>query len=590
MTKTVELITVVYAGDLANLYYHALSLKKYWTHFNPKSCKWTIVVEDCLIENRQQPPADPNYSHMWCVKHIAPMMTGWNVQVVNCPPTAASDGWFRQQVGKLWAAANSTMEWSVVLDCKNFLVRRIHIEDFFKDGKLLGHVFGGDRQPSIDHVTACKLFDKDVNSTTESFNITPFIWNNQVVRDMLKVLDSKDYNIFKEPMMVSEAVLYWCYSQDKIEWIPSYENDSIGQYGGCEDHYCLPIDVLDKEIASIVTNKIKIFTMHRFHTTPSAFASMNNLLKARYIINDADIKFYKKTFLENLHTLRPTVLEFLENKWKPKEIIRNGNTIKFDRIVAYGCSFTEGAELADHMFLDPLKPIAEFDKIKRDNPNFYKKYHDWVEIQNDLQYLQKNLSWAKHLSNNFRVDFLNRGFGGNSMMNIVYNIETDLKSGELTDTDFIVVGITVPDRWMFFKDNGDPERVLFTRTNFWPTKEFQEDFVVHIANDYFRLYFWFNSIKYLDMLSERLGGRLIQQYVHHPWHDYKKWTSVELKPSFVQTLEEIDTFKSIIDPNYAMGKFINWHTDTHGSYHPKVEFHRQFADYITNKLTGKNNE
>ena len=50
--NSVELITVVYAGDLANLYYHALSLKRYWMDHHLDHCKWTIVVEDCVTQGR----------------------------------------------------------------------------------------------------------------------------------------------------------------------------------------------------------------------------------------------------------------------------------------------------------------------------------------------------------------------------------------------------------------------------------------------------------------------------------------------------------------------------------------------------------
>jgi len=219
--NSAELITVVYAGDLANLYYHALSLKRYWVDHTPEKYKWTIVVEDCVTQGRQQPPIDPDYSKKWCEQNILPLMRGWNVEVVNAPPTRASDGWHRQQIAKLWAAARSDKEWSILFDCKNFLVRPTRFEDYFQDGKVLAHIFN-DRPspagPSKDQIAACELLGKDVYTLTETFNITPFVWKNQIVRELITVLKFKNYDIYEVPMIISEAVLYWCYAQNRVPW------------------------------------------------------------------------------------------------------------------------------------------------------------------------------------------------------------------------------------------------------------------------------------------------------------------------------------------------------------------------------------
>jgi len=179
---------------------------------------------------------------------------------------------------------------------------------------------------------------------------------------------------------------------------------------------------MQKEIIRLVNSNIKMLTMHRFHTTPAAFSMVSSFLKGRWIINDQDIAFYKKTFLENLHTLRPGVVEFLEPKWKPKEITVTGRPIKFDRVVAYGCSFTEGSELADYL-IDPGLPIEEFDRRKRaEKFGFYEKYSHYKDIAPDIKSVQQNLSWAKQLANTLGVAFENRAHGGNSQSNIVYEI------------------------------------------------------------------------------------------------------------------------------------------------------------------------
>jgi hypothetical protein len=590
--ETIELITVVYAGDLANLYFHALSLKKYWVDHNPEKYKWTIVVEDCVTQGRQQPPADPTSTHRWCVENIVPLMWGWNVEVVDAPTIAATDGWHRQQVAKLWAAARSDKTWSLLFDCKNFLIRPTRFEDYFSNGKVLVHLFNdrpSPNPPSDDQKMACSILGLNVNSLTEAFNITPFIWKNQLVRELIDTLKINGYDIYQVRMIISEAVLYWCYAQDKVKWTRDYTPISVGQYGGCADEFCLDIDELQKEIFKLVNSKIKMLTMHRFHTTPAAFSMISSFLKGRWIVDDHNIAFYKKTFLENLHTLRPQVVEFLEPKWKPKELKRNGKTIKFDRIVAYGCSFTEGSELADFL-IDPALPIAELDRRKREEKfNFYESYKHYKDIAPDITSIQKNLSWAKQLANKFGVGFENRAHGGNSMENVVFEIEKDLKSGFLTDTDFIVVGVTSPDRWMFFTPEGHAQRVMLSNGMFWPTIELYNEFILNVANDYYNLYHWYISLKFLDLLSDRLGGRLVQQYIHGRYDDYKRWTKKPINPKFVNILEEANSFNSVIDYNYSLGNYIHWDNDTHGMHHPRIEFYKQFTDHIYKKLTKEQN-
>jgi hypothetical protein len=594
--NSANLITVVYAGDLANLYYHALSLKRYWMNFNPEHSKWTIVVEDGVTEGRNPLPMDATYTKTWCEKNIVPLMAGWDIEVVNCPINKGVDGWHRQQIAKLWAAARSDKVWSIVLDCKNFLVRPTIIKDFFKDDAVLIHVHN-DRPvpdgPSQDQVDACKLLDKDVNSLREAFNITPFVWKNQLVKELITELKIKNYDIYEIPTIISEAVLYWCYAQDKLSWIDDKSFLSAGQYGGCFEQFRLTTDDLQKELIRLINSDIKWLVMHRFHTTPMAFSMISEFLKGRWIITDTDIAFYKKTFLENLHATRPTVVEFLEPKWKPKEITVANRSIKFDRIVAYGCSYTGGSELADYLY-DPLIPIQELDNRKRkEKSNFYDNYlvNCKVNTDNDIKSIEKNLSWAAHLANEFEVAFVNRARPGNSHANSVYDIERDLKSGFLTNLDFIIIGITSPDRWLFFDDNGNCNRALYVDDTLWPSKELYNEFIKNISNDYFNMYHWFTSIKYLDMLSDRLGGRLMQQYVHHTYKDYRDWTSKKLNRNFIEILDEINSFKSILDHDYSIGKLVNWNSnDIHGFYHPKIKFHKQFANHITKKLTGIVNE
>jgi len=142
-----------------------------------------------------------------------------------------------------------------------------------------------------------------------------------------------------------------------------------------------------------------------------------------------------------------------------KKISRHGKDIYFDRIIAFGCSYTSGMELVDHKYYPGNLGAVIVDDIKRNNAGnkyttgqtaFYSTFSDvqFRQIENH----QKTVSWVATLAHKFGVPCINNGRIGSSMQEIVYDIELNISKGNIRDTDLVIVGCTSMDRWMYFKN------------------------------------------------------------------------------------------------------------------------------------------
>lgn len=267
-----------------------------------------------------------------------------------------------------------------------------------------------------------------------------------------------------------------------------------------------------------------------------------------------------------------------------KEIIRNGRCIKFNRIVAYGCSLTEGSELADYLLL-PEKTFDEINVLKKKfgADKFYEKFGSNNTMQ-EVRQVQGTLTWVRWLADKFSVPYVNKGICGNSVQGMIFDIEKDLASNFLTETDLIIVGLTCYDRWLYFDDTGNHISPVFGYNDRWPSDHVHKVILTNIGNEYFLLYNWFQSIKYLDLLSEKLNGRLLQQYMHYTINDYLRFIDAEISDDFLTIIKQVESFNSIIDHNACLGKLVQWGVNTHAYNHPPVESHKVLATELFNTL------
>lgn len=252
------------------------------------------------------------------------------------------------------------------------------------------------------------------------------------------------------------------------------------------------------------------------------------------------------------------------------------------RIIFYGCSFTAGVELSDKEHYPQLS-VEEIQKLKRKlGYEFYHKFDE--KLRNKLD---NPKAWPRWFCDELNITWDNRAVPGSSMGAIVFNIERDLSNGEINDTDLIIVGITSAERICTFTEHGSRSYILNNQDTSWD-ENFKKDFSLTIANDNYILFNWYKDIKYLDLLSSKLNGRLFQQYV---------WATVEENYRFAQYnvadyMQTIITpslkFDSIIDDRFSFSTLNTWAPENCELFHhPKIELQQEFGRRLAKKFIEK---
>lgn len=270
------------------------------------------------------------------------------------------------------------------------------------------------------------------------------------------------------------------------------------------------------------------------------------------------------------------------------------NLDQINRLVAYGCSYTQGAELADADFI----PGLTLDQINSEknllgNPGFYKKYFgSWVDDDRGVTIREKEIlrAWPSKLIKELGVpwSYLNRARSGSSMQEIVVTLEHDLYNGIIGDNDLIIVGITSDTRVLRFDDDGHPQSLVCTDLDGrWRSRLMRDLFIQEFVNDYWALYNWYQSINYIDMLSKKFNGRILQQYLHS---SYLQNSNVkEIKPEFLNITNNLQNCNSIIDSDLSFyTTTTKWNsTNTHGFHHPYESVHDSLAKQLSIKIKEK---
>jgi len=121
----------------------------------------------------------------------------------------------------------------------------------------------------------------------------------------------------------------------------------------------------------------------------------------------------------------------------------------YKRVVGYGCSYTAGDEIADHLILN-----VSFEECKK----LKKKFSNQVEFYNHYNIVHQHEmlwsnSWAAQLANLINLPYLNRANPGSSMGHIYFDIYKDYVNKLISKDDLILVGITSPLRIMYWHED-----------------------------------------------------------------------------------------------------------------------------------------
>jgi hypothetical protein len=197
-----QILTVVHFVDIPQLLLQAKTIKKFWTDTK----LWTIVIED----------KDPRACIAAC-ELIKDSMKDWNINVIVPNSKFEAAGWVRQQLFKLWYTAQSTEEWVLILDCKNFLIRPMNQQSLVNNNRIK-HIplFSLNEFTLFTH----KAAKEKLNITEEtpiSSCMNPCAWNSAEAKSLVDHL-----GITLDTWVdggATEFTLYWLWTYKKFKYI-----------------------------------------------------------------------------------------------------------------------------------------------------------------------------------------------------------------------------------------------------------------------------------------------------------------------------------------------------------------------------------
>lgn len=287
----IDLITVVYGQELPLIELQASSLDLYVLPQDINSI--TVIINDTV---------DVTVNPVWYGKHID------KVNVIHYA-TLTSDaitvsGWDSQQLFKLLAAANSTTDWSMVLDAKTMFVQQLDLTKFINGDKSYH---------TLMPVPNC--FSNELSFVEEFYNINlngmfigpagvPFMLHTATVKELINHIEQQNNITFSQffqsyvsnPPRVTEFILYSgfvVYKYGSFDHIyinidPNYIFYNISDW---ETAY------FDELVRAIQSNLSKILTISVHRRT---WASISDTQRTRWLELLVDLKIINN--VENTKT------------------------------------------------------------------------------------------------------------------------------------------------------------------------------------------------------------------------------------------------------------------------------------------------
>lgn len=256
---------------------------------------------------------------------------------------------------------------------------------------------------------------------------------------------------------------------------------------------------------------------------------------------------------------------------------------KINRIVAYGCSYTAGDELMDHVKMGMT--FDECNQIKqRYANNTVTQGYDIAAFRKDFELpreypLHRNSSWAAILARQLNISFENRAINGSGLDEHYFKIYNDYTIGQIKDTDLVLIGLTTADRTIDFRPNRlMPHNISFI-SGMIPNKD-SSKLLLELWNDDFLVFHYFRTIHLLHFLSLKIN--LLMQPMR------KTWT-----PSYIHTLDiphtkhYVDSIWNECTSSILSELYLEDTTPLCGFGHPSVESHMLLAEQLEELVRNK---
>lgn len=249
-------------------------------------------------------------------------------------------------------------------------------------------------------------------------------------------------------------------------------------------------------------------------------------------------------------------------------------------LAAYGCSYTEGAELGCHL----INPNAE--TIKREKgfdywwDNFVKTADPDLKLT--VSAYERDHAWPSQAAGALGLTCINQALGGSSLGLAVWRFEQDILEGQIDPKQTVFVfGVTTTDRVKLFDPS--PTNTLRMRGHSNRLKNWHEGTIIDIFSDAFLLWNHLQLLSRLSVLAQQLDvvvavfnmfGRTIEEHQIGA-HDLAMFQHQQ------QRLYTAPGF-FLLEP--AMNLFITKPEQRLGLGHPTLEVHELYSKHVVSCL------
>lgn len=251
---------------------------------------------------------------------------------------------------------------------------------------------------------------------------------------------------------------------------------------------------------------------------------------------------------------------------------------RYKRIVAYGCSYTAGDEIADHLILNTT--FKECNVLKKQYKEQWLFYHAYNLYEESAKKLMGNLSWAGQLANLCNLPFENRSQPGSSLDHIYVKIYSDYINNFIDRNDLILVGITSPGRISFWNKHTLDSMTIVNYIEHYKKLDKQSQMAIsELFDDNIILLNYFLNLQNLSNLKNILDIRLQVMLTHNtPGHkNFMYSINNEINGIIIDMCKKIDNIlvrEVGLDNHFA-------HTIGFCGYgHPPLESHTYLAQLI----------
>lgn len=247
-------------------------------------------------------------------------------------------------------------------------------------------------------------------------------------------------------------------------------------------------------------------------------------------------------------------------------------------IISYGCSYTAGSEMLDHL----IDPRADKIKHKKGLSHWYQTHRAAYADEEHLRIREGEMAWPGQIAQRLGASLDNRALGGSGLAHAIYLIEQAWYRGDFESEDVrVLVGVTNHGRNLYWMGTDRPVTWLLGHPHTWPRKRWHHHTVLSLHSDQYLLTQHLTGLLRLCAISDRLQGRLIMFDMTGQLHSGLECVCGKDHSFWQRWREIIDSGHTRFDHNLHDEMTPG---ECYGGLHPKVSVHERFADWAVDQL------